>query len=54
MEGDVGITELKNIRKQGRDDNIKQFTIQPHNTYLFPLKVCRVELYTSTKLYYQP
>ena len=46
MEGDVGITELKNIRKQG--------TIQPHNTYIFPLKVCRVELYTNTKLYYQP
>jgi len=28
----------------GRDDNIKQFSVQPHPTYLSTLKICRVEL----------
>ena len=28
---------------QGRDDSIKQFSIQPHPTYLSTSKICRVD-----------
>ena len=31
-------------RKQGRDDSVKQFSIQPHPIDLSTLKICRVEL----------
>ena len=33
-----------------RDDSIRQFSIQPHPTYLSTLKICRVEL--CTELFY--
>jgi len=38
------------LAKQGRDDSVKQFSIQPHPTYLSTLKICRVEL--CTELFY--
>jgi len=36
--------------EQGKDDSIKQFSIQPHPTYLSTSKICRVEL--CTELFY--
>ena len=38
--------------KQGRDDSIKQFSVQPYPTYFstFKIHVCRVEL--CTELFY--
>jgi len=53
------MTRIKNIKnvarcgdsrsaksKQGRNDSIKQFSIQPHPTYLSTSKICWVELCT--------
>ena len=42
-------TVINTAGKQGRDDSIKLFSIQPHPTYLFPYIpfICRVELYTA-------
>ena len=45
MLRDVGIAEQQKVGKQGRDDSIKQFSIQPHPT-IFPHQICRV-LYTE-------
>ena len=38
MLRDVGIADQQKAQKQGRDDSIKQFSIQPHPTYLSTLK----------------
>jgi len=35
---DVGIADKQKAGKQGRDDNIKQFSTQLHPTYLFTVK----------------
>jgi len=47
MLRDVGIADQEKAQKQGRDDSIKQFSTQPHPTYLSTLKICRVELCTE-------
>ena len=47
MLQDVGIADQQKAWKQGRDDSIKQFGMQPHPTYLSTLKICRVELCTE-------
>jgi len=39
MLRDVGIADQEKAQKQGRDDSIKQFSIQPHPTYLSTLKI---------------
>ena len=44
----VGIADQQKPQKQGRDDSIKQFSAQPHPTYLSTLKICTwVELCTE-------
>ena len=45
---DEGRFVLEHI--QGRDDSIKQFSIQPHPTYLPTSKICRAKL--CTELFY--
>ena len=42
MKPDVGIQDQQ---KQGTDDSIKEFSIQPHPTYISTLKIC-MEMYT--------
>jgi len=37
---DVGIADQQKAKKQVRDDSIKQFSIQPHPTYLSTSKIC--------------
>ena len=39
------VGQQKKTEKLSRDDSIKQLTMQPHRTYLFMLKICRVGLY---------
>ena len=36
MYQDVGIAEQQKVQKQGRDDHIKQLSIQPPYRDLFP------------------
>jgi len=42
MKQDVGIADQQKVRKQGRDDSIKLFSIQPYLTYMYlpTLKTC--------------
>ena len=42
----IGIADQQKGWKQGRDDSLEQFSIQPHPTYLSTLKT-RVELCTA-------
>ena len=41
-----GIADQEKPEKQDRGESIKQFSVQPHPTYLSTLKICRVKLCT--------